>query len=139
VLHKLVEIGTQNVYCVFMSALDKAIQAAGGLSALAEKIGINPARLGNWRVRGVPIESCALIERVTEGQVTRKELRPDDWQLIWPELLELHHTSRRSTDPEPEAGRAGRTPVARDRMMTAAIDQPAVYERAPKPPDESAK
>lgn len=29
---------------------------------------------------------CVSIERETHGQVTRKDLRPDDWQDIWPEL-----------------------------------------------------
>lgn len=31
---------------------------------------------------------CVLIERATGGQVTRKDLRPDDWQDIWPELAQ---------------------------------------------------
>nr|WP_315471732.1 YdaS family helix-turn-helix protein [uncultured Rhodoferax sp.] len=31
-------------------------------------------------------ELCVSIERATSGQVTRQELRPDDWQAIWPEL-----------------------------------------------------
>lgn len=31
---------------------------------------------------------AAGIERATEGLVTRKELRPDDWFLIWPELVD---------------------------------------------------
>lgn len=28
------------------------------------------------------------IEQITEGAVTRRDLRPDDWQRIWPELAE---------------------------------------------------
>ena len=32
-------------------------------------------------------ELCVIIEKVTNGQVTRKDLRPDDWHLIWPELV----------------------------------------------------
>lgn len=31
-------------------------------------------------------ELCVAIEQATNGKVTRKELRPDDWQAIWPEL-----------------------------------------------------
>jgi len=31
---------------------------------------------------------CAAIERATNGQVTRRDLRPQDWHLIWPELAE---------------------------------------------------
>jgi len=29
---------------------------------------------------------AVLIERHSGGQVTRRELRPDDWLAIWPEL-----------------------------------------------------
>ena len=36
--------------------------------------------------RPVPIERCVPIERATLGKVTRKDLRPDDWHEIWPEL-----------------------------------------------------
>ena len=28
----------------------------------------------------------AQIEKLTNGAVTRKDLRPDDWHEIWPEL-----------------------------------------------------
>lgn len=69
-----------------MNSLDKAIQLCGGLSSLAEKIGASSARLGNWRVRGVPFEHCLSIEIATGGKVTRKDLRPSDWQNVWPEL-----------------------------------------------------
>ena len=31
---------------------------------------------------------AAGIERATEGAVTRQQLRPDDWPLIWPELAD---------------------------------------------------
>jgi len=31
---------------------------------------------------------CVAIERETNGAVTRKDLRPDDWQEIWPELAQ---------------------------------------------------
>ena len=37
-------------------------------------------------IKPVPIERCVDIERVTEGSVTRRDLRPDDWHRIWPEL-----------------------------------------------------
>jgi len=30
---------------------------------------------------------CVAIERHSKGQVTRIDLHPDDWHLIWPELL----------------------------------------------------
>lgn len=31
---------------------------------------------------------CVAIERESGGVVTRRDLRPDDWHLIWPELAE---------------------------------------------------
>lgn len=31
---------------------------------------------------------CVAIEGVTDGKVTRRDLRPDDWQDIWPELAD---------------------------------------------------
>lgn len=49
--------------------------------------GLQKAAVSNWkRIGSVPVEYCARIERETGGAVTRKELRPDDWQAIWPEL-----------------------------------------------------
>jgi DNA-binding transcriptional regulator YdaS (Cro superfamily) len=32
-------------------------------------------------------EVASGIERETHGAVTRQQLRPEDWKLIWPELL----------------------------------------------------
>jgi DNA-binding transcriptional regulator YdaS (Cro superfamily) len=98
VFHKLIDGISQHVYCVkYMNAIDKAIELAGGLTELARKIGANPNQVGNWRSRGAPIDKCAAIENATQGKVTRRDLRPDDWQRIWPELADAP-CSRRSTD-----------------------------------------
>jgi DNA-binding transcriptional regulator YdaS (Cro superfamily) len=55
---------------------------------LAEKLAITPVLISQWanRSRPVPPERCVEIERATDGQVSRKDLRPDDWIRIWPEL-----------------------------------------------------
>lgn len=37
-------------------------------------------------------EMAAGIERATVGRVTRKELRPNDWHLVWPELAKAPPT-----------------------------------------------
>ena len=34
---------------------------------------------------------CVAIERATNGAVTRRDLRPNDWHLIWPELIDADH------------------------------------------------
>lgn len=61
-----------------MTPLGKAIKRAGGLTELAEKLGVTPQVVSNWRSRGrVPAERCIEIETATDGAVTRQELRPD--------------------------------------------------------------
>jgi DNA-binding transcriptional regulator YdaS (Cro superfamily) len=40
------------------------------------------------RKQRIGAEICVAIEQATEGAVTRRDLRPDDWFLIWPELAE---------------------------------------------------
>lgn len=68
--------------------IDHAAQLLGGRSELARLLGVTPAAIGNWKVRGVPIEHCPAIERLTCKQVSRQALRPTDWYHIWPELAE---------------------------------------------------
>lgn len=72
-----------------MNALDNAISAADGVGKLAAAIGVGQSTVSNWRARGsIPVEHCAAIEAATHGVVTRRELRPGDWQRIWPELAQ---------------------------------------------------
>ena len=56
--------------------------------ALARSIGAAPSFVNQWvnKNRPIPPAFCVAIERATGGQVTRIELRPNDWQAIWPEL-----------------------------------------------------
>ena len=55
---------------------------------LAELAGISPQYLyqclSGRRCMGSLL--AARVEHVTNGAVTRKELRPNDWHLVWPEL-----------------------------------------------------
>lgn len=76
-------------------ALDRAALIAGGRLNLSQTLGVTLGALGNWKIRGVPIERCYAIERTTAGAVTRKDLRPDDWHEIWPELA----TTNQTTEP----------------------------------------
>jgi len=67
--------------------IDAAARLLGGRDVLAARLGLTSVgAIGNWKVRGVPIEHCARIERELGGVVSRRELRPDDWMDIWPEL-----------------------------------------------------
>ena len=63
-------------------------EGAGSRGRLAKAIGAYPSDVSNWARgrRGVPVERAVAIEQATGGAVTRRDLRPDDWHLIWPEL-----------------------------------------------------
>ncbi len=65
--------------------------------ALAKTLQVSQPTVSDWCTgkKRVPVERCASIERATNGAVTRKDLRPDDWQEIWPELA----TTNPSTEP----------------------------------------
>lgn len=72
-----------------MNSLDKAIEKVGGVSKLSRALGVKPSVVSNWRMRGTTPDAvyCTGIEQATGGDVTRQDLRPSDWQLIWPELV----------------------------------------------------
>jgi len=62
-----------------MDALNTAIQTAGGVTKLADILGVRQNVVSNWRMREqVPEEYCAAIEIATG--VRCEVLRPD---LIW--------------------------------------------------------
>lgn len=59
-----------------MTPIEQAIEAAGGLSSLAERLKVSPQVVSNWRARGtVPAPRVLDIER--ETGVSRHALRPD--------------------------------------------------------------
>ncbi|WP_312588173.1 transcriptional regulator [Comamonas terrigena] len=70
--------------------IEKAAEVAGSEKVLADRLGVTKAAVWQWKQPGrrTPIEHCAAIERLCGHAVTRRELRPDDWQAIWPELAE---------------------------------------------------
>jgi len=80
--------------------LDEAERALGGRAALAKELEVTPGAIGNWKARGVPIKYCVRIEQLVPT-VTRRELRPDDFREIWPELNQPHPLRRASDHPHP--------------------------------------
>ena len=72
----------------------------GAKSQIARALGIPPQLVGQWAngVRAVPIARCSQIEQATQKVVTRRDLRPDDWMVIWPELIA--RTRRPTTQKE---------------------------------------
>lgn len=59
-------------------------------SSLSERLKVPNVSLSNWAngKRPIPLRWMPIIEKETGGQVSRKDLCPDDWQKIWPELAE---------------------------------------------------
>lgn len=56
-------------------ALQEAIKLCGGEAELARYIGITVQAVGQWKV--APAARVLQIEAVTDGKVTRHQLRPD--------------------------------------------------------------
>lgn len=71
-----------------MNLSEWLISSRGRQAALAKHLGLKPPQVAQWLSgkKRVPIARMAEIEAFTGGDVTRKEMRPDDWHLIWPEL-----------------------------------------------------
>lgn len=57
----------------------------------AESVGTTPKHLTNvsYGRRTLDEKVCVAIEQKTSRIVTRQEMRPDDWHLIWPELQQV--------------------------------------------------
>lgn len=73
-----------------MNLKDWTQQVRGRQASLASQLGVPATNVCQW-VSGLKtpsIKTAVAIEVVTSGEVTRKELRPADWQLIWPELAD---------------------------------------------------
>lgn len=67
-------------------ALLKACEIAGSKAALAAALGVSAQRVDNWinRDRTIPAEFCTAIEK--QFGVLRRDLRPNDYWLVWPDL-----------------------------------------------------
>ena len=81
-----------------MNLADYFASERGAQSRLADLMGIPAPMLSQWAsgARPIPLERCTPIELATQGKVTRKDLRPDDWAVIWPELVTYTGPDRRT-------------------------------------------
>ena len=70
-------------------------ETRGAQAELARALGVPQSLPSAWAAsdpekrRPVPVQHCLAIEHATAGAVTRRDLRPDDWMLIWPELAKV--------------------------------------------------
>lgn len=69
----------------YLSSLER-----GGSARLAAELEISASYLSQLASGDSAISParCVEIESATDGAVCRKDLRPDDWQSIWPELAD---------------------------------------------------
>lgn len=86
-----------------MTPIEKAVAIVGGPAKLAAILGKSAQAVCFWRdgKRKLPAELCARIEGATGGQVTRRDLRPNDWLVIWPELERRAPEATDDKSPEP--------------------------------------
>jgi len=120
-----------------MSALSKAIEIAGSQRLIAEACGVIQPTVAGWLRRShVPAEYCAAIEAAVKGAVTRRDLRPDDWASIWPELA-----ANDATQPTPNPQPAALQPLildasARARLLDQGyvVDHPSAFGSAQHAP-----
>jgi len=59
------------------SPIERAIDAAGGQTKLADHCQVSPQAVQQWIINGVPANRASCVEKATDGAVTRSELRPD--------------------------------------------------------------
>jgi DNA-binding transcriptional regulator YdaS (Cro superfamily) len=64
----------------------------GAAKKLAEDIGVSPSYLSQMSSGLTPIspERAVSIEKATGAAVTRRDLFPDTWERIWPELRDTN-------------------------------------------------
>jgi len=62
---------------------------------LANGLGVNPPTVSDWVTgkKRIPLDKVMPIERITEGAVTRRHMRPHDYLVHWPELADTYTES----------------------------------------------
>jgi len=60
----------------------------GRVIGLARHLGVPPSFVSNMAEgrKSIPFEHGAAIDVFTGGAVSRRDMFPDDWQRLWPEL-----------------------------------------------------
>ena len=69
-------------------AATRAVAKLGGPVRAAKLLGADRyQRVQSWMANGVPVEFCARLEQLLQGEMTRRDFYPQDWPDIWPELV----------------------------------------------------
>jgi len=80
------------------------LQLLGGTGKVAKLCEVEPAAVSQWKKNGIPREQllflAARIEKESHGLVTRQDLFPNNWYLVWPELLPKNNAFGEHDDSE---------------------------------------
>jgi len=76
-----------------MNYTDKEIiELLGGTSKVSRLCKVSPSAVSLWMTRGIPALQMmylgATLEKESHGLVTRKDLFPESYMIMWPELVE---------------------------------------------------
>ena len=82
------------------------LELLGGTKKVSELCGTSEPAVSQWRKNGIPrsqlVFLAATLEKKSHGLVTRKDLFPNNFWLIWPEMLEKSNAFGLQTDSEEE-------------------------------------
>ena len=82
---------------------DQFIDALGGTTAVALLLGIRAPSVSGWRdgrdVFGIPEDKLIRLAPTAEarGIASRRDLRPNDWHQIWPEIADGLHALKHAS------------------------------------------
>jgi DNA-binding transcriptional regulator YdaS (Cro superfamily) len=66
------------------------IKLLGGPTRIAKLVGVSVPAVSMWQNNEIPMDKlvilAATLEKESHGLITRKNLFPKNYQLIWPEL-----------------------------------------------------
>ena len=67
------------------------IDLLGGCTKVAKLCKVSVPAVSMWRKKGIPASQFvflgATLERESNGLITRKDILPDSWHIVYPELL----------------------------------------------------
>jgi DNA-binding transcriptional regulator YdaS (Cro superfamily) len=68
----------------------KIITILGGTTKVAKLCGVSVPAVSQWKNNGIPPDKliflAAELERLSQGVIHRKDIFPESWKQIWPEL-----------------------------------------------------
>ena len=85
-----------------VSEVARAIELAGGPAKVGRSLRVSTQTVCFWRdgARQIKSEFGAPLEILTESRVTRKDMWPESWQRIWPEMADPAPTTAQDSKPK---------------------------------------